>query len=210
MTDFVIDLVKDEAKTLKLDLTDQQIEASAERARDIAKANGGGIAQLYTDHAASAKFIVKEAISDTMAKLKAKGETDVTASDLAECEAGRLAFGNAGAAAPLKHRGEYIRKYGQAKYDAAMKLWGASATDLTPRKNPFTKPVRRAMREAREGTLEATPFNLTFNADQVRAPPKPPKVKVKGGPMTMTELGALYKSDPAAARAIALKNGLKI
>jgi hypothetical protein len=91
-----------------------------------------------------------------------------------------------------------------------MKTWGASATNLATHSNPYTKSVKKQMREARNGTLENTEHNRMFAADQIKAPPKVKRPKVEGGPMTMTALSKLYLADPEAARAIAARSGLKI
>jgi hypothetical protein len=206
--DFVLDIVK----RIAPDLTEQQATAAAERARAKAMESGGGIAQLFTDSKTSAEIVIKEAVSETMAKLKAKGETEITASELARLEKQRLCFGKAGADKPLLHRGNYIKTYGQADYDAAMKIWSASATNLTPKSNPYTKKVRKAMRAARTGTLENTEFNQVFHANEIKQPksPKPEKVRLTPGKLNLTELGKLYKSDPASARAIAAQSGIKL
>ena len=154
-TDFVEDIVKRKFP----DATEAQVTAAAERARAKAIENGGGIAQLYTDSEAAAEVIIKEAMNEITAKAKLKGELDLKSAELTKLEMQRLCFGKAGADKPLAHRGEYVRKYGEADYQAAMKIWGASATDLSPRKNPYSKPVRKALRQARRGTLEPTDFN---------------------------------------------------
>jgi hypothetical protein len=208
-TDFVIDLVKRDFPNA----TEQQIEDAAQLARDNVMKRGGGIAQLYQDTDAKGGTVVKGEIAlamrETMAKLKAKGETAITAAEFEDLEGQRLCFGKAGAASPLKHRGEYVKKYGVEKFNAAMKIWQASPSDLSPRKNPFAKSIKKAMREQREGTLENTPFNNSLYPDQVRQP-KQPKVKLPPGPFNLTQLGALYKSDPATAKLVAQRNGLKL
>jgi hypothetical protein len=207
MTDFVLDIMKSKYP----DATEQQQTAAAQAARDKAMAAGGGIAQLYSDSKAAADSLIAEAMREVMAKAKASGETEITASELIKLEAQRLAFGKAGAKTPLLHRGQYVKKYGEADFNAAMKFWGASATDLTPRKSPFAKPVRKAMREARGGTLEATPFNEVFHADEVKAPPKPKPPKLKpGAAMTMTQISQLYLTDPANARIAAARIGVTL
>lgn len=206
MSDFVEDIVK----RLAPDATEQQVTAAAARARDKCMENGGGISQLYTDSKSAAESVIKEAIAETVTKAKLKGETDLGIPEMTKIEGERLAFGKAGALSPLKHRGDYVKKYGQAAYDASMKVWGASATDLKPRKNPYTKAVKKQLREALTGTLEDTSFNRVFNSDQIKKPSKVKPPKLAGGPMTMTQLGQLFKSDPVAARAIAAKSGLKI
>lgn len=216
-TDFVIDIVK----RLAPDLTETQTVAAAARARAKALENGGGIAQLYADAEKAggtfADAVVKEAIRETLAVLKAKGETDVTESELAKLEKQRLCFGKAGADAPLKHRGEYTTEYGQADFDTALKIWGASMTDLTPRKNPYSKPIRKAMRAAREGTLEATPFNLAINPDQVKAP-KPPKLtpeQLASNPWSaagwnLTRQSQAYKANPVEAQRLMAQVGARL
>ena len=207
-SDFVLDIVK----RLAPDATDQQAKTAADRARDKCMAAGGGIAQLFTDSKSAAESVIKEAISETMVKAKLKGETDLGGPELTALEGERLAFGKAGILSPLKYRGDYLKKYGQAAYDAAMKRWGASATNLTPHSNPYTKKVRKQMRAAREGTLENTEFNQTFHADEI-VKPKPPKVKapkLDAANPNLTQIGQLFKTDPAAARAAAARIGLKI
>jgi hypothetical protein len=205
-SDFVLDIVK----RLAPDATDQQAKNAADRARDKCMASGGGIAQLFTDSRVAAERVIREAISETFVKAKLKGETDLAGPEVAKLESERLCFGKAGALTPMKFRGEHVKKYGQAEFDSAMARWRASATNLAPHSNPYTKAVKKQMREARNGTLDSTPHNDIFHADEIKAPKPPKRPKVEGGVMSMTELGRLYKSDPEAARAIAAKSGLKI
>jgi len=111
---------------------------------------------------------------------------------------------------PGERRNNFHKKYGEAAYQEAKKITGSTDDVRVAGRNPWkgNKAVKRALKGERD--LPDTEFNRVFNADRIPLPPKPPKVKVKGGPMSMTELGALYKSDPAAARALAAANGLKI
>ena len=201
------------ARTKFPGFTDEQRVAIVERARELARKDGGGIALLPP---ASVDSLLNQAERDIKAAAKSKGETDFTADDLDYMNAARLAFGKAGQDKPMAHRGDFVRKYGVEKYNAEMTKWGASPTNFAPCKNPYGKRAKKALKAAREGILEPTAFNTALHGDQV----KPPKVKLTkeqkaGNPFSaaswnLTEQGRLVRSNPSLAAAMAAREGVTI
>jgi hypothetical protein len=116
--------------------------------------------------------------------------------------------------APAKRRAEFIQKHGIAAYEAERAKWGATTDVRVP---GTVKPYKniKGLKKALNGTLEDTEFNRIFNAEKIKTPNAAKSVPVKLAPgkvngVSLTSLGELYKSDPAAAKREAARYGLKI
>lgn len=196
--------------------TDAKRVAIVERVRELARADGGGVALLP---AVSVDALLNIAEREITAATKLKGETAFTSDDLAYIEAARLAFGKAGIDKPMAHRGEFVRRYGVETFNAEMAKWGASPTNFIPHKNPYPKTAKKALRDARRGTLESTPFNNAINPDQVKRP-KPPKLTaeeknsnpfLRGSPSwNLTAQGKLVRDNYPLAQLMAGQAGVKL
>jgi hypothetical protein len=115
--------------------------------------------------------------------------------------------------APGKRRAEFIAAHGLPAYEAERAKWGATTDVRVPGKSPY-KNIK-GLKKALNGTLEDTEFNRIFAADKIKKPKAEKSAPVKLTPgkvngVSLTSLGELYKSDPAAAKREALRYGLKI
>jgi hypothetical protein len=106
------------------------------------------------------------------AEKAAAGPKAWTSADLEKVQDAAMAFGKRGQDAPLKHRGEYVKKYGVAAYEAERAKWGASASNFASGKNPYKgQGLKKALKaEARShDPITNQPLQNSFAA------PKGPK-----------------------------------
>ena len=181
------------------DLTDEQRLDTIERARASAIADGGGIAILPEITVIS---LLEQANAARIAAAKAKGEAQFSGQDLNRVRMARLGWGKDGVDTPLKHRGEFLREFGEVEFKKEDAKWlkkNPTDKDIAPRRNPYkgVKGLKRALR----GTEENTEFNQIFNADRIRTP-KPLKLSKEAqrdnpfsaAAWSVTRQGEIYKT----------------
>ena len=68
----------------------------------------------------------------------------ISPKQLERIEDAKLAFGKRGQDAPLKHRGEFLKKYGEVEFDIERKKWGVDLHSRSPGRNPYKGVVAAA------------------------------------------------------------------
>ena len=125
------------AHGLDADTTDKVLER--------AKANAiktDGIAMTMMPRE-SQEALLGEAFHQLEAE-KIKPVPKISAQKLERIEDAKLAFGKRGQDAPLKHRGEFVQKYGEAEFEIERAKWGVDLKSLKPGKNPYKAQLRAA------------------------------------------------------------------
>jgi hypothetical protein len=147
---------------------DEKRAAVVERAKELAIADGGGIAQLPRGTVDS---LIGQAAAqlDQEAKRKAmpKRWTD---EELDKIRDGKNTFSKRAVAAgdPAARRTAYIKKHGLAEYEAEQIKWQASTDVRVPGKSPY-KGIKGLKKALRGEKLEDTGFNRQMHGENVFA-----------------------------------------
>jgi hypothetical protein len=140
-------------------------DAVLERAKANAiKLDGIGMASMPD---ASQRSLLIEAFNQLEAE-KVKPVPKITPEKLERIEAAKLAFGKRGQDAPLRHRGEFLKKYGEAEFEIERAKWGVNLKSLAPGKNPYKSELRAAeageikksAKSGDSGSKETNPWKL--------------------------------------------------
>jgi hypothetical protein len=147
---------------------DAKRAAVVERAKELAIADGGGIALLP-------RITVDSLIGQAAAQLDQEAKRKAmpkrwTDEELQKIRDGKNTFSKKAVAAgdPAARRAAYIKKHGLAEYEAERIKWQASTDVRVPGKSPY-KGIKGLKKALRGEKLEDTGFNRQLHGENVFA-----------------------------------------
>jgi hypothetical protein len=193
-----------------------RVDAILERASETSKKKDGVGIALVTGSALDSLINVAEWELRHVKQVEKQFSDD----ELERVRLAMLGWGKAGRGAPLKHRGEFARKYGEAAAAAEDAKWRRkNPVDkgmLAKRVNPYKKVpgLKKALR-GDDNPLPPTSFNQQVHGVLPPAKKLPKDVRksnpfMPGPSFSLTRAGELFKADPATARQLAALAGVKI